>query len=451
MRNRLENSRGVSMEKIMKRRFKLQQLAVVFGISALVFIMNVQKVSAEELNTVPYLLKVNRVFNTITVYEKDVDGNYSQPIKAMICSVGKKGRETIRGTFQTKAKYRWKALMGDVWGQYSTRIVGGVLFHSVYYYEYGNPATLATGEYNKLGSPASHGCIRLTVEDAKWIYDNCPVGTTVIVYDDKESPGPLGKPEAIKLPSTVRWDPTDPYHKNPYIDKKPSIGGIKSHSVLWGDEIDLLNGVKAKSTVGTDITPNLMVKGEVNTYLAGDYKVIYTVTDALGRTSKKIITVSVKDSPQAPVFEGISDRVIGKDVTIDEAYALSGVAVSCSDIYLNKEEIEVTIEAISEAEYHITYEISVGLNVTTTEYATFYVDMEPPILNGITDRTLDIGQVPDQAYALSEVSVTDNYSVMDQNSITVTINITPEGNFFVTYEAEDEMGNKAYGEALFHY
>ena len=35
----------------------------------------------------------------------------------------------------------------------------------------------------KLGRRASHGCIRLTVEDAKWIYDNCPAGTTVIIQD----------------------------------------------------------------------------------------------------------------------------------------------------------------------------------------------------------------------------------------------------------------------------
>jgi len=38
------------------------------------------------------------------------------------------------------------------------------------------------GSVNKLGSPASHGCIRLKVEDARWIYNNCPAGTTVTVY-----------------------------------------------------------------------------------------------------------------------------------------------------------------------------------------------------------------------------------------------------------------------------
>ena len=33
-----------------------------------------------------------------------------------------------------------------------------------------------------IGKPASHGCIRCYNEDAKYIYDNMPVGTTVVSY-----------------------------------------------------------------------------------------------------------------------------------------------------------------------------------------------------------------------------------------------------------------------------
>jgi lipoprotein-anchoring transpeptidase ErfK/SrfK len=34
----------------------------------------------------------------------------------------------------------------------------------------------------RLGINASHGCVRLSLSDAKWIYDNIPSGTTVVVY-----------------------------------------------------------------------------------------------------------------------------------------------------------------------------------------------------------------------------------------------------------------------------
>ena len=34
-----------------------------------------------------------------------------------------------------------------------------------------------------LGHRASHGCIRMKVKEVKWIYDNCPEGTTVVIQD----------------------------------------------------------------------------------------------------------------------------------------------------------------------------------------------------------------------------------------------------------------------------
>ena len=34
----------------------------------------------------------------------------------------------------------------------------------------------------RLGINASHGCVRLSIENAKWIYDTIPSGTKVIVY-----------------------------------------------------------------------------------------------------------------------------------------------------------------------------------------------------------------------------------------------------------------------------
>jgi lipoprotein-anchoring transpeptidase ErfK/SrfK len=67
-------------------------------------------------------------------------------------------------------------LCGNVYGQYACRITGSILFHSVPY-EKQDKSTLEWWEYDKLGETASLGCIRLTVEDAKWIYDNCAKGT----------------------------------------------------------------------------------------------------------------------------------------------------------------------------------------------------------------------------------------------------------------------------------
>lgn len=170
----------------------------------------------EQEEEFPYYIKINRQQNVITVYEKDENGEYTEPVRAILCSTGLYNA-TPKGVFHLSNKYIWRELNGGVYGQYASRITGGVLFHSVPYASK-NKSTLYWDKYNKLGQQASMGCVRLTVEDAKWIYDNCPSGTAVEVYDS-DNPGPLGKPETIKLDkdnANRGWDPTDPDENNPW-------------------------------------------------------------------------------------------------------------------------------------------------------------------------------------------------------------------------------------------
>ncbi len=156
-----------------------------------------------------YVIKVNKKKNTVTVYAKDGKKGYIIPVKAFVCSTG---YATPLGTFRTPQKLRWHELMGPCWGQWCTRITGSILFHSVWYHRENNNNTLSVSSYNRLGTTASHGCVRLTAGDAKWIYDNCDLKTKVIVYNSSD-PGPLGKPKAHKLKSSHTWDPTDPNMK----------------------------------------------------------------------------------------------------------------------------------------------------------------------------------------------------------------------------------------------
>ncbi|MEE1178842.1 MAG: L,D-transpeptidase family protein [Lachnospiraceae bacterium] len=154
-----------------------------------------------------YYITVNRAKCQVMVYAKSETGRYDIPVKTFVCSVGLPSTPTPTGTFTTPAKYRWHTLMGPSYGQYCTRIVGGVLFHSVA----GSNMTshnLSAGNYNMLGQPASHGCVRLCVRDAKWIYDNCALGTTVTISDTAATP--FDKPTSIKIPASQNWDPTDP-------------------------------------------------------------------------------------------------------------------------------------------------------------------------------------------------------------------------------------------------
>lgn len=153
-----------------------------------------------------YQLRVNKTLNCLTVYAKDGANGFIIPVKAMLTSVGD---DTPIGTFRTPEKYRWRLMVNDSYTQYATRITKGFLFHSITY-KSTNPRTLNTNGYNGLGVNRSLGCVRLTCANAKWIYDNCRLGTEVVVYEDAEVASPFYKPYVVLIPNDQNYDPTDP-------------------------------------------------------------------------------------------------------------------------------------------------------------------------------------------------------------------------------------------------
>lgn len=164
-----------------------------------------------------YCVGVNRKANVVTVYGKDENNEYTVAVKSFACSTGKEGSETPLGTYTTSESYEWLKMVDGSYAQYTLRIDGQIWFHSVPYTEKSN-AALEYEEFNKLGSPASLGCVRLSAADAKWIYDNIVWRTMVFIYDS-DTPGPLGKPETIKIDTNSPnkgWDPTDPNVNNPW-------------------------------------------------------------------------------------------------------------------------------------------------------------------------------------------------------------------------------------------
>lgn len=174
-------------------------------------------IKEKEVNKNPYYIEVIRNQNVVIIYGLDNNKEYTKIVKVFICSVGKSKTSTPTGTFKTSDKASWGWLIGNLYGQYYTRIVGSILFHSVPYTKKAKN-TLEWDEYNKLGTPASKGCIRMTVKDVKWIYDNCPRGTTVKIYDGS-LPSGVSKPSAMKISSNSPnkgWDPTDPDKNNPW-------------------------------------------------------------------------------------------------------------------------------------------------------------------------------------------------------------------------------------------
>lgn len=142
---------------------------------------------AEEPNPPPagtYKLVVNKYYQFITVLKKDESGKFNIPVRYMLCSTGKKNTEktkteTPAGTYSMEG---WKTKLIESEGhsaRYATHLKGGIYFHSILYTDWRNVSSYTPTSYKNLGTKASHGCIRLWVPDAKWIFENIAAGTEV--------------------------------------------------------------------------------------------------------------------------------------------------------------------------------------------------------------------------------------------------------------------------------
>ena len=161
----------------------------------------------------PYALQVDRKNGVITIYTSD----WKTPVKSVRTSVGAASTPTPLGDYHIYRAGRWQLLMGPSYGQYASHVSGagqgGIFIHSVACTAPSSYA-LPANEFNKLGNPASHGCIRTNVADALWIYNNCN-GAAISIVDkavvaNDALKGPLGKPKKITIPNSQKYDPTDP-------------------------------------------------------------------------------------------------------------------------------------------------------------------------------------------------------------------------------------------------
>lgn len=125
-------------------------------------------------SSTPYLILVNRTAHKVGIFQ-GWQGNWNY-VQYWDCSDGKASTPTVEGVFRVGSRgYYFDS--GDSRCYWWTQFYGDYLFHSVLYNKYNG--ALNDG---RLGMALSHGCVRLDINNAKWIYDVIPSGTTVIVY-----------------------------------------------------------------------------------------------------------------------------------------------------------------------------------------------------------------------------------------------------------------------------
>lgn len=126
-------------------------------------------------------LVVDKSAQMVTVYKDD------QQVQTFPVCTGKGGHETTPGTYVINVRYDVQTMRGPdyvtpnvPWVSYFN---GGQGFHGAPW----NPTGIGMGDPVGHGS---HGCVNMNVQDAKWIYDNCPQGSLVQVVGSQPG-GPV--------------------------------------------------------------------------------------------------------------------------------------------------------------------------------------------------------------------------------------------------------------------
>ncbi len=279
----------------MEKKVSIKRSSGLFGLCimtiCLVICMN-KKTYAEQGD---YMLKVNVASGCITVYEKGGNGEYNVAVKTFSCSAD----DTIvklDETYTIAGQQEWKKMSDGTYSQYVMELSNGISICSSSYTAESRD-TLDMARFNGIGSEKSVENVWLCASDAKWIYENCKIGNTVVFYSEENNPGPLGKPETIKLNSQSKftnWDPTDSDENNPWKNSSARIEGVKDIEITAGEQVDLFQNIKGYDICGNDVTKNIIIMGSYELTKEGTYTIMYYLKDATGSQVNKSANLIVK-------------------------------------------------------------------------------------------------------------------------------------------------------------
>ena len=154
-----------------------------------------------------YYLLVDKESFAFSVFTYDENGDYTILLHTFPYALGTSDRMTAVGVWEISSKGPWKDWRTGAYSPYYCRFTAGLYMHGSLY-DGKNSGNMYTNSYEDIGTKATSGCIRTTVEAAEWVYYNCPAGTIIEIVEESPLVVYPGKP-AID-PDYPRWDPTDP-------------------------------------------------------------------------------------------------------------------------------------------------------------------------------------------------------------------------------------------------
>ncbi|MCD2207455.1 immunoglobulin-like domain-containing protein [Listeria booriae] len=215
---------------------------------------------------------------------------------------------------------------------------------------------------------------------------------------------------------------------------KPVITAQDS-TLLVGDVFNPLKDVTASDLKDGDITSSVKVKeNTVDTSKPGEYKVTYEVTNSVGETTTKVVTVTVFSQPVIVA----QDTTLYVGDTFDILKGVSARDLKDGDITINVMVRESTVDTSKPGEYKVTYEVTNSVGETTTKTVKVTVLSKPTIV--AEDTRLYVG---DSFDPLKDMTANDAKDGDITSSVTIkenTVDTTKPGEYKVTYEVTNSVG-----------
>ncbi|MFS0762388.1 immunoglobulin-like domain-containing protein [Peribacillus phoenicis] len=220
---------------------------------------------------------------------------------------------------------------------------------------------------------------------------------------------------------------------------KPSISGASNKTVNINSSFSALSGVTAKDNVDGNITKNIKVSGTVNMKKAGNYKLIYTVSDKAKNTQTVTRTITILDNIK-PKLSNIKDI----QIKLGEKFiALEGISASDNndgDI-TSAIKVDGSVNVKKAGSYVLKYSVTdKSGNTVSTNRTVTVIDTLKPVLSGIQDIQLNFGE---SFNALDDISASDNSDGDITSAIKVdgSVNVNKAGTYVLIYSVTDQSGN----------
>ncbi len=134
-------------------------------------------VKAGEPKDSPYFIKVNKTNHVMSIYSKGDNGEYIVLVGEYKVATGRTPGLTPIGTFTLGSKEAWHD-WGGTTSPYTTSYAKGLYIHGPLY-NARNFNNVIQSSVSEIGFNKTSGCLRTSVEAAKFVFDNCPQGTKV--------------------------------------------------------------------------------------------------------------------------------------------------------------------------------------------------------------------------------------------------------------------------------